>query len=363
MLEKQHLIIVGTKPGAGKGGISTALEGYIQGAEQLEIPYSVIVTHIGSESSLTGVSRWFGQLKQLYRLIKRINNKGEQAIVWIHPAAWLSSIRKVTFALIAKLFKARVIIHIHSHSTERYLNHPILQLIPRAMLYLADEIFALTPWWKSRLEKVVPDKTITVVPNPISNALADRLNRHKDSVKGAESVVKIVAMSRLVSGKGFEKVIQALPELEEHYHLFIAGEGPIRAELLALASQLGVASRVHFTGWLAAEEKFEFLSNADVFCLPSRNDSFGMVFIEAMVCHLPVVALNFGGVADVVKHHRSGILLEDDNAKTIVEGVLLALAHKNELATGGAQHVKEHYFPVTVANTVKQRMEALKDEQ
>lgn len=362
MLKKQHLIIVGTEPGAGKGGISTALEGYIQGAEQLGIPYSLVVTHVGSEGSLTGVSRWFRQLKQLYTLIKGINKKNEQAIVWIHPAAWLSSIRKVTFGLIAKLLKARVIIHIHSHSTERYLNHSILQLIPKAMLFLADEVFALTPWWKERLQKVAPNKTITVVPNPISNALSDRLDGHKDTVKGAESVVKIVAMSRLVSGKGFEKVIQALPQLEGNYHLFIAGEGPIRAELLALASQLGVASRVHFTGWLAAEEKFDLLSDADVFCLPSRNDSFGMVFIEAMACHLPVVALNFGGVADVVKHHRSGILLEDDNPQTIVEGIQLALANKNELATGGAQHVKAHYFPVTVTNTVKQRMEALKNE-
>lgn len=357
MLQKQHLIIVGTESGAGKGGISTALEGYIQGVQQLDIPHTLVVTHTGNEGSLTGIKRWFKQLTNLYRAIKTAQSKDQQVFVWIHPAAWLSSIRKITFALIARSLKARVIFHIHSHSTERYLNHTVLQILPRTILSLANEVFALTPWWQKRLQSIVPNKPVTIVPNPISEELTSILDSPRPE-RGNSSTINIVAMSRLVRGKGFEQVIKALPVLGKNYQLFIAGEGAIQEELSNLASSIEVSEQVHFTGWLASKEKFELLSKADVFCLPSKNDSFGMVFIEAMACRLPVVALDFGGVSDVVKHMNSGVLIDDDAPQAIAEGILLALEHKKQLVIGGIEHVKNNYTPNRVAQLVKHRMEA-----
>jgi len=93
--------------------------------------------------------------------------------------------------------------------------------------------------------------------------------------------------------------------------LVMVGDGPERPHAEAVAEELGLRDRVLFLGKHASVH--ELLSCADLFLLPSENESFGLAALEAMACGAPVVASRVGGLPEVVEHGVSGFLLEKGN--------------------------------------------------
>jgi N-acetyl-alpha-D-glucosaminyl L-malate synthase BshA len=109
-------------------------------------------------------------------------------------------------------------------------------------------------------------------------------------VKRIDSVVEI-----------FARITAAVPSV-----LLLAGDGPELATARRLARQLGVAPLVHCLG--AQENVLPLLSIADLFLLPSEQESFGLAALEAMACEVPVVASNAGGLPEVIEHGVTGFL-------------------------------------------------------
>jgi len=358
MSKPLKIIVVGTKPSSGRGGISTALEGYIEGLDIENQDYSYVNSHIDSSSKVTMLKTWFSALIQVFCLVREARKKHQSPVVWLHCAAWLSLFRKSTIALIARLAGAKVIIHIHSHSNLQYLANPIKRLLFRVVLSPAHMLFVLTPWWRNHLAKYFLSHLINIVPNPVGNQLLN-VTKTSGKLNQSQSIpdeINIVAMSRLVSGKGFEDVITGVSQLGSNYRLLIAGDGPLLNQLKSQVDQLGLNKRVDFLGWLNAEEKVSLLCQSDVFCLPSKNDSFGMVYIEAMACGIPVVALNYGAIPDVVTHDISGVLCETNTSASIAEGIEKAIKNREQLVKGGIDNINLNYTPQIVAKTVVKAM-------
>jgi rhamnosyl/mannosyltransferase len=118
----------------------------------------------------------------------------------------------------------------------------------------------------------------------------------------------IVAVGRLVYYKGFEHLVRAMIQVQAK--LLIVGTGPLHDSLTALASQLGVADRVHFLGKTEHAKLVACYHAADVFVLPSivRSEAFGIAQVEAMAAGLPVVNTNLqSGVPFVSPHGQTGL--------------------------------------------------------
>jgi len=92
-----------------------------------------------------------------------------------------------------------------------------------------------------------------------------------------------------------------------HFHVVLAG--PQMANFRRFYQDLAPRGPVHLLGVLDDEEKKDFLAGLDVFALPSRSDSFGLVLLEAWANGLPNLAYRAGGVADVVRHEEDGVLV------------------------------------------------------
>ena len=126
----------------------------------------------------------------------------------------------------------------------------------------------------------------------------------------------IACAARLFRGKGQDHVIRALPAVREEFpdvRVLIIGRDDLQAmktsftaELKALAADLGVSDNVIFTG--LRSDMPALMAACDVFALPSDEEPFGLVFLEAMAMKKPVVALDNGGTTEVVEHGRSGLL-------------------------------------------------------
>lgn len=124
-----------------------------------------------------------------------------------------------------------------------------------------------------------------------------------------EDQTLLVTLGRLIPRKAVDQLIAMLPSLPDDTRLLILGEGPLEAELRRLAAERHVSDRVRFLGRVSEPEKFAILRLCDAFVSTSQHEGFGLVFLEAMACGLPVVCYDHGGQTDFLRHGQSGYLL------------------------------------------------------
>ncbi|MBV9736024.1 MAG: glycosyltransferase [Acidisphaera sp.] len=153
----------------------------------------------------------------------------------------------------------------------------------------------------------------------------------------------VLALGRLHANKAFDVLLRALPRLPG-VHALIAGEGPERAALAALARAQGVADRVHMPGW--REDTGALLAACDVLACPSRHEPLGNVVLEAWSARRPVVAAASQGPAELITPGRDGLLVPPDDAAALAAALRDALhdaAAAAALAEAGrARFLAEH---------------------
>ncbi len=147
----------------------------------------------------------------------------------------------------------------------------------------------------------------------------------------------LMGVGRLVYYKGFDHAIRALRQVEGA-HLLLVGEGPLRAELEALARTSGVAERVHFLGKLGDEELLALYYACDAYVLSSvtRAEAFALVQLEALACGLPVIntALD-SGVPFVSRHEESGLTVPPGDEAALAGAMRRMLASPEQRRAWG----------------------------
>jgi UDP-glucose:(heptosyl)LPS alpha-1,3-glucosyltransferase len=132
---------------------------------------------------------------------------------------------------------------------------------------------------------------------------------------GLQDEPAILFVGQNFKRKGLRLLVEAAGLLRNKGHSFrvLVGGGSLHQArpFVRLAEQLGCAQSVHFLGPTRAVE--ELYAAADVFCLPSFYDTFGMVVLEAMACGLPVITSRFAGVSEVIQDGVSGVLLHQEH--------------------------------------------------
>jgi len=134
----------------------------------------------------------------------------------------------------------------------------------------------------------------------------------------------VVFVGRLVAGKGIAQLLEAMARLlsgrQSQWKLVIVGEGPLESSLKGTATALGIAEAVLFAGALPAPRIAEWMTAADLFCLPSESEGCPNVIREALSCGCPVVATHVGGIPEML-NERNGILLEDNGPAVLSEAL------------------------------------------
>lgn len=145
----------------------------------------------------------------------------------------------------------------------------------------------------------VPDAKLSVVPNGVE---VDRFrSAPRDPAMPAGRA--LLCVGHLVPGKGFHLAVEALARLRERFDdasLVIAGDGPERGRLEALARRTGVLDRVRFLGEVPHARVPALLRGAARLLLPSFNEGYPNVVVEAVAAGVPVVATRVGGIPEIV---------------------------------------------------------------
>lgn len=158
----------------------------------------------------------------------------------------------------------------------------------------------------------------------------------------------LLALGRLHTNKAFDVLVRAMARLPGA-HALIAGEGPERAALEALARSEGVADRVHLPGWRS--DTAALLDIADILVCPSRLEPLGNVVIEAFAARRPVVAAAVDGPRELISPGQDGMLVppEDPAALAAALAGLLASPQKAErLASAGRERFDAEFAAAPV---------------
>ncbi len=106
---------------------------------------------------------------------------------------------------------------------------------------------------------------------------------------------------------------------------WLVGAGPCRREWERLSGSLGLTGRVEFLGTIPRRELVDRYRRAAVFCLPSRQEGFGIVFLEAMVNAIPIVAARAAAVPETVADGEVGLLVDPDDPEALANRLALLL--------------------------------------
>ncbi len=163
----------------------------------------------------------------------------------------------------------------------------------------------------------IPAGRIRVVPEPID------LANWRKALASAEALPReppsILCVAHLYPRKDVATLLAAVARLETDAVLRVAGAGPELARLRRLAVRLGLGSRAEFLGHVPFARLATEYRRARVFCLPSRQEGFGIVFLEAMAAGLPVVAARAAAVPEVVADGECGTLVPPGDIAALAE--------------------------------------------
>lgn len=178
-----------------------------------------------------------------------------------------------------------------------------------------------------------PIDKISVIPNGVYVPMldwseTDQLEFRQQFAHPNERIVFSIA--RLVHEKGIHVLMEAVPRVlaeAPDTKFVIAGVGHQLEALTWRADELDVSNRVFFTGFIADDIRDKLYAVADVAVFPSLYEPFGIVALEAMAAHCPVIVSDTGGLSEVVTLHETGLKVYPDNPDSLAWGIVHTLRH------------------------------------
>ncbi|MEM3400058.1 MAG: glycosyltransferase family 4 protein [Candidatus Micrarchaeia archaeon] len=159
----------------------------------------------------------------------------------------------------------------------------------------------------------------------------------------------ILFTGRLTWVKGVDALIRALPTVLQKFpktKLAILGVGEMKDELLSLASRLGISGQiVMIDRWAEERERIMLYSCADVVCIPSRYEPFGIVALEAMSMKKPVI-VGMGGLREIVQNGENGLYCDPNSPDTISDAINRIFedgAFASRISEGARNRVEKFY--------------------
>jgi glycosyltransferase involved in cell wall biosynthesis len=220
----------------------------------------------------------------------------------IHAHDWLA----YPAGIAAKNISGKpLVIHVHATEFDRSGGNvnPNVYAIEREGMEIADKIIAVSNFTRNIvIDKYgIPPEKITTVYNAVEPLANERKTVFKKGVN--EKVVTF--LGRITMQKGPDYFIEAanlILKKMNNVRFVMAGSGDLMNSMITRVSELGIADRFHFTGFLRSDDVYQMFDMTDVFVMPSVSEPFGIVPLEAMQSGVPVIISNQSGVAEILEN-------------------------------------------------------------
>jgi lipopolysaccharide/colanic/teichoic acid biosynthesis glycosyltransferase len=198
----------------------------------------------------------------------------------------------------------------------------------------------------------------TVIPYGIDREryrLSTQTASRVQSIRNRIAAPIVLFVGRLVPYKGVDVLLRAVKGLDAE--TVIVGDGPDRMSLTALAYESGINDRVHFVGDVSDAELLAWYHACDIFALPSvtRQEAFGMVQLEAMVCGHPVISTRLDtGTSWVNQHERTGVVVKPGDVgelHRVLERLLADQELRDQFGDAGRKRVMDTFSVETMCQS------------
>jgi phosphatidyl-myo-inositol dimannoside synthase len=208
----------------------------------------------------------------------------------------------------------------------------------------ANQIIATSRYSSERIADLygVSPSRISIVPELIDLSLWEGALR---AAPREEGPLRVLCVAHLYPRKGVDTLLQAFARLKGDCVLRIVGIGPEKRRLECLAT----SDRIHFLGQLSFNALIAEYRNASVFALPTSQEGFGIVFLEAMAASLPIVAGDAAAVPEVVRDGVTGILVKPGDAEALARALQLLLDNpemRKTMGSAGCAEVGRYDAPI-----------------
>ena len=166
------------------------------------------------------------------------------------------------------------------------------------------------------IEQGWPAERAHYLPNFVADDLSSPVSRRTLSTPDDGAV--ILALGRLHQNKAFDVLIEAMRRLPDVY-LWLAGAGPLEADLRKQAAHFGVAPRIRFLGW--RDNPAALYAAADLVVCPSRIEPLGNVVLEAWARQRPIVAAAADGPRELIRDGENGLLVPVDDPGALAAAI------------------------------------------
>ncbi len=214
------------------------------------------------------------------------------------------------------------------------LFHKLLGPVIRLLWKKAFAVVANSAGLQALALRFASDLPIVVIPNGVD---AQTFHPSSASPVTGDRPVRMLFVGRVVYQKGLDVLLRALAALpmELNYELEIIGDGDERPGLTLEAAQLGLATRITFSGWCDRTLIAERYRQADLFVFPSRDEGMPNVVLEAMASGLPIVATAIAGSGELVREGENGHLVPPEDAGALTTALAHLLAQPETRRTMG----------------------------
>lgn len=198
-------------------------------------------------------------------------------------------------------------------------------------------------------------RRVSVIQNGIDFANAPV----RATAVGAGRTPRLLAVGRLSAEKGFDVLLRAVAAMRargQECHLTLAGEGPCRGELVALAQSLGVADAVTFAGFVSDMDSL--YAAHDVLVLSSRTEGLPMTLLEAIRARLPVVATRVGGMPEVLDGGAGGLLVNPESSEELADAMVSIFTNPEQAHLRGERAFERAQSRYGIESTARLYVEA-----
>lgn len=257
--------------------------------------------------------------------------------------------------LISKKLDIPYLVTVHGDTVYVLTKYPSRFKTSKKVLLNASAIITVSSQVSKRVEKYVIDKKkiVTILNgfNPIDYDI--------QKSKQTNDKLMILFVATLIERKGCEFLIKAFSQIYEKYEnvqLVIGGGGQLLEKMINLSKDLGISNRVIFKGTITHKKVIELMMQCDIFALPSWDEAFGVVYLEAMSLKKPIIATEEEGIADVVTDGLNGFLVKPKDVSSIITKLIPLIEDeelRREIGIKGYEKIKNLTWQNNALNTIE----------
>ena len=330
----RRVVFVGVSPDS-QGGIAAVLKSYKQNIE----PFQMV------ESSRNGSK--FTKLLVLFTAFFKLlffRIKGCK-IAHIHSASYNSFKRKKLLISYASLLGYRVVFHLHGGEFHKFTaNYGIKRI--RKVFNKCSAITVLSAHWQKFIADTWQIPDAAVINNMISKPAVT-------ISKPTSQVLNLTFLGNIVDAKGIFDLLTVLANDQAFYRnkvlLTVGGNGESK-RLIDFIEKNNLRDTVKYAGWISGEAKAQLLQSTDIYLLVSYNEGMPISILEAMSYHIPVISTPVGGINDLIKHERNGLLVPPGDHNELDKALKRLIADANlrkQISENNAVDIQE-FFPEKV---------------